>query len=82
MTIKGDCIWQGQCLRVSVSRLDASGCEMVLEIDTIPGECELALWLGAIGPLPARATWRDSSHLTARFEEPLDERILEHFEAA
>lgn len=82
MPISGECVWQGRNLRVSVSELNAEGCDLAFEPDSLAGDGELALWLGAVGPLPAHATRRDAEHMTARFSEPLDERILNHFAAA
>ena len=81
MTILGECISEGRRTKVRVSGLAAEGCDLAVESEVALAEGEFALWIGAIGPLDVMATRQDASHLSARFREPLDERILEHFAA-
>lgn len=77
--IYGECEWRGHKVRVLISDLARSGCDLACEAGKLPAEGELSLWIGAIGPFAATAMRRDDAHLAAQFSQPLDERIIQHF---
>lgn len=79
MTIYGECEARGRRLTVKITGLGSSGCALACEGDDILPEGDMALWIGAIGPLAAIAMQEDAKHVSASFREPLDPRILEHF---
>lgn len=79
MTIYGECETRGQRLAVTITGLRSLGCALACESRDILPEGDMALWIGAIGPLPAIAMQKDATHADASFREPLDPRILEHF---
>lgn len=79
MIIYGECVSAQETARVRISGLADLGCD--LEADTaapVPGG-DVALWIGAIGPVAATATHKNANSLTVRFKEPLDGKIVEHF---
>jgi hypothetical protein len=79
MTIYGECETRGRRLPVTITGLGSAGCALACEShDTLP-EGDMALWIGAIGPLAVIAMQKDATHANASFREPLDPRILEHF---
>jgi hypothetical protein len=79
MTIYGECETHGMCLPVTISDLGQSGCALASESADLLPQGEMALWIGAIGPLAAIAMHKDATHASAAFKQPLDPRILEHF---
>ncbi len=88
MAIYGECISSAARAPVTISRLDRDGCEIVVgrsdRARSLGAEPDLALWIGAIGPLPITAQAeraRHGSRLTARFTQPLEPAILAHFSA-
>lgn len=86
MTIYGECETLGRTLPVHISDLTQAGCDLSSGdglnalASCINGD--MALWIGAIGPLAATARRRDATHMMACFKEPLDPRILAHFATA
>lgn len=74
----GDCVTTRDSTRVRISGLAHVGCELEAE-NGAPIEGDVALWIGAIGPIDATSTRRDAEHYSLRFKEELDGRILEHF---
>lgn len=79
MTIYGECEVRGGLVPVTITDLSRSGCALSsASADQLPAG-ELALWIGAIGPLLATAMQLDASHTHAAFRDPLDTRILNHF---
>jgi hypothetical protein len=82
-TIYGECVSGATQAAVTISRLGRYGCDLVLaKSDAALGD-ELALWIGAIGPLAITAKLGSgrARHLTAYFTEPLEPAILAHFGA-
>lgn len=77
----GECVGPDESAEVRISGLADRGCD--LETDgsaRIDGD--MALWIGAIGPLAATAVRRAAGHFHVHFKEPLDSRIVEHFALA
>lgn len=77
--IYGECIAPRASAPVRISELAHYGCD--LETDGLTGVTDgnVTLWIGAMVPFPAQAMRKDACHLTLRFTEPLDCRILQHF---
>jgi hypothetical protein len=82
MTIYGECEARGKRLAVTITGLGSSGCALACESEEALPEGDMALWIGAIGPLAAIAMQKDATHADASFREPLDPRILDHFAQA
>ena len=80
MTIDGEWIGEGGRAAVTVTGLGAAGCDLAPIAGGILKDGEFTLWIGAIGPFRGFATRHDTGHLAARFSEPLDARIIHHFE--
>jgi len=76
--IYGECVCGSAHAPVTISMLEAERCHVALErAERLDGE--MALWIGAIGPIeftPQRETARS---FTARFKQPLERAIIEHF---
>jgi hypothetical protein len=82
MTLYGECIGADTQARVRISSLVGNGCEVEVESpQLVVVDGELALWIGAVGPFRATASRCDRSRLMLRFEEPLDPKILDHFQS-
>jgi hypothetical protein len=79
MMIYGECETRGRRLAVTISGLGSAGCALACEGQDALPEGDMALWIGAIGPLAAIAMHKDAHHAAASFREPLDQRILAHF---
>lgn len=83
----GDCIAARDSAPVRISDLVGAGCELETMAASQPIEGDVALWIGAIGPIAATAirrdnygaTARDRAHVSLRFKEPLNREILYHF---
>lgn len=75
----GECIGSREAAAVRISELADRGCDLETDGLATVTDGDVALWIGAIGPLPAIAIRKDSCHLVVRFKEPLDGRILAHF---
>lgn len=82
MPLYGECITCGRSAKVRVSGLAATGCDLESDGASPLDDGETTLWIGAIGPFPVTTVRQAPCHLSARFCEPLDSRILEHFAAA
>ena len=82
MTIDGEWIGSGARAPVKVSELAATGCDLAVECADVLPDGEFTLWIGAVGPFRGTATRRDATHFTAQFAEPLDARIIKHFDLA
>lgn len=81
MIIYGECVGQRDSAPVRISDLAGMGCDLEIEQQTTLDEGDVALWIGAVGPIPATATRKDAGHLAVRFKEPLDGKIIQHFNA-
>ncbi len=79
MTIYGECEARGKRLAVTISDLGRSGCALASDGGHALPEGDMALWIGAIGPLAAIAMKQDANHTSASFKQLLDPRILDHF---
>lgn len=68
---------------VRISALVDAGCDLETDAPApslaSPEDGECSLWIGAVGPFPATAQRKDSSHLLIRFKEPLPNAIVSHF---
>ena len=86
MTIYGECETLDRILAVRISELTQAGCDLASSDGGDPLGVsiggDMALWIGAIGPLAATARQRDDTRMMASFKEPLDPRILAHFATA
>lgn len=82
MTLYGECIGADTRARVRISGLAGNGCEVEADTRQSLFDGEFTLWIGAVGPFSATASRRDRSHLLLRFKEPLDPKIVDHFQAA
>lgn len=78
MILYGECVTARETARVRISGLANLGCDLEVEAKSAP-DGDVALWIGAIGPVAATAERTDAGHLTVRFKEPLDGKIVEHF---
>lgn len=79
MTIYGECIGARARTPVTISALGDLECEFEPQAGASAIEGLFDLWIGAIGPLPVTAEISGGRRCRARFREPLDERIIEHF---
>ena len=79
MTIYGECIGTMARMPVTISSLDGNQCELQPGTGTSTLEGLLDLWIGAIGPLSVTTENSGDGRYRARFNEPLDERIIAHF---
>ncbi len=83
MTIYGECEMPGGKLAVRISDLTQAGCDLASSDGdhrlAAYANGDMALWIGAIGPLAATARKRGATRMMASFKEPLDPRILAHF---
>lgn len=75
----GDCVADRDSAQVRISELMGAGCELQTVAATTPLEGDVALWIGAVGPIEAIAVRRDREHVSLRFKEPLSSEILYHF---
>jgi hypothetical protein len=75
----GECIGSRGTARVRISELADRGCDIEAEDAQAVFDEEFALWIGAVGPIAATAASKVGSHLAVRFKEPVDGRILQHF---
>jgi len=64
---------------VRISDLADRGCDLEAEDGAELIDEAFTLWIGAVGPFEATATRKDASHLAVRFKEPVDGKILQHF---
>lgn len=79
MAIYGECIGASGRAPVLVSGLVPDGCDLSSEAPAPLLDGELSLWIGAIGPLAVTTVRKDERSLSARFAEPLDDKIVRHF---
>lgn len=75
----GECVNGRASAAVRISALDGTGCRLESESSMGSLGTDFALWIGAIGPLAATAKDGDDQHLDVLFKEPLDSKILDHF---
>jgi hypothetical protein len=79
--IYGECVSETAQTQVTISQLAPHGCRFLARAGSGLADGELALWIGAIGPLPIVASRDGSNTFTARFKQPLEPAIIEHFNA-
>lgn len=82
MAIHGECFGAGVRATVTVTELDRSGCKIETDFADVLADLDLMLWIGAIGPIAFTAKHMEGRRLVAQFKEPLDDRILQHFDFA
>lgn len=75
----GECVNARATTQVRISALASSGCDLEIEVPSGVLDADFSLWIGAVGPFPARARRKDAHRMAAYFKEPLDRRILQHF---
>ncbi|WP_165912204.1 hypothetical protein [Novosphingobium sp. PhB165] len=75
----GECVRSGETTIVRISELASRSCAVETDLPVADMEGDLSLWIGAIGPLAAKATRRDDTNLAVHFVQPLDAQILHHF---
>ncbi|AXB75725.1 hypothetical protein [Novosphingobium sp. P6W] len=82
MILYGECVSARSKAHVRICELADEGCD--LETDAPQGmfDADFSLWIGAMGPFAATATQRNARRIAVRFKEPLDGKILRHFNAA
>lgn len=78
MAIYGECIGADTTASVMISGLDDIGCDIFAD-SGVPVLGDFALWIGAVGPFPATATPQGDGRSVARFKDPLDRKIVNHF---
>ena len=79
MILYGECVTARETARVRISGLADLGCDLEADATHSVPQGDIALWIGAIGPVPATATHKNRNCATVRFKEPLDGKIVEHF---
>jgi len=67
---------------VRVVNLTCADCLVAGESPDLPAGSELRIFIGAIGPIDARADERCGDCYRIRFVHPIEQRIVEHFAAA
>lgn len=82
----GECVGPGMAATVRIHALAYEGCDLEADDAGAGRECglpdgDVALWIGAIGPVQAIAERRGRLGAALRFKEPLDTRILAHFQS-
>jgi hypothetical protein len=85
----GECVSARDTARVRICALANEGCD--LEVDSLAAafDTDVTLWIGAVGPFAATVTQPlveppmkpSARRVAVRFKEPLDGRILQHFNA-
>lgn len=75
----GECIGSRGSASVRISDLAGSGCDLEADAAQDVFEDDFALWIGAVGPFAATATAKAGPRVAVRFKEPVDGRILQHF---
>lgn len=78
----GECVSARQSAPVRISGLADLGCDLEADTAAAMPDGDVALWIGAIGPVAATATHRNANRATVRFKEPLDGKIVQHFRTA
>ncbi|MDD3798665.1 MAG: hypothetical protein PHE36_05750 [Novosphingobium sp.] len=79
MPIPSECIVESRKIDTLVSELASDGCDIRAASDIKVLEGNLSLWIGAIGPIDIAAARQDEDVLHVRFRQPLDPRIIAHF---
>ena len=67
---------------VRVVGLSCADCLVEDGSESLPAGSELSMFIGAIGPIHARAEQRSGDRRRIRFVSPIDRQIVEHFAAA
>lgn len=67
---------------VRVVGLSCADCLIAAEENDPPAGSELRMFIGAIGPIDARAEQRCGNCYRIHFVTPIERRIVEHFAAA
>ncbi|KQM14701.1 hypothetical protein [Novosphingobium sp. Leaf2] len=77
----GECVGESDMAAapVRISRLADQGCDLIVESAAGLFDTDFSLWIGAVGPLAAVAAKRSGRNVEVRFKQPLDARILRHF---
>lgn len=76
----GECVSARATAPVRISELAGLGCDLETDTQTPSAmDVDVALWIGAVGPFPGVVTHKAERHISVRFNEPIDGRILEHF---
>lgn len=81
MILYGECVSARDTAQVRISGLANLGCDLEAETTVPLSDGDVSLWIGAVGPFAATATRRNPGHVSVRFKEPLDRKIIEHFNA-
>jgi hypothetical protein len=84
MPIFGECHSKGAVAAVLIERLERAGCSVFENASEMPVDGDVDLWIGAVGPFPAKATdgGATGGRVSLRFLNELDERIVNHFASA
>lgn len=77
----GECVGPRASTAVRISELAGQGCDLETDGAATVTDGEVSLWIGAVGPIPAKAIRKDACHASLRFSSPLDPAILHHFQA-
>ncbi|MFC0206152.1 hypothetical protein [Novosphingobium soli] len=77
--IYGECVGPAESARVRIRDLANEGCALETDAPAAVFDADFSLWIGAVGPFAATATHRQAREVSVRFKEPLDARILQHF---
>ena len=71
MGIFGECIFLGHSAQVFLTDLAHNGCNVTACCEPVPLECDLALWIGAIGPINATASRNEGRQVRLEFGDDL-----------
>lgn len=77
----GECVGESDvaAAQVRIARLADHGCELIVDAPARMFDTDFSLWIGAVGPFAATAAHRSAKNVEVRFKQPLDARILKHF---
>ena len=76
MILYGECVSALETASVRMSGLADLGCDLEADATAPVFDGDVALWIGAIGPVAATATRKTAKRATIRFKEPLDGKIV------
>lgn len=81
----GECVSARDTAPVRICGLANEGCDLEIVTPGSTFDSDVTLWIGAVGPfavtLDQTQAEPSTRRVAARFKEPLDGRILQHFNA-
>ncbi len=79
MPIPGEFMSTSRRVAVAISRLSMDSCDLMADPGDPGLDGALSLWIGAVGPFDITTLRRHGKILRARFSQPIDPRIVNHF---